>query len=99
MNRRAQYGILLGVILVAVGASYAGFVYTGGAVPWGQRFAAVMQGGLGPTGGSIFQFGRGGIGGFLLAGPLRDQVGSFLALVLLLGAGSIGLYWWSGSTE
>ena len=98
MKRTTQYGILLAVIAFAAVASYVGFTYFGGALPWGQRFAAVMQGGSSAASGSIFQFGRGGLGGFLLAGPLRDKVVPFLFVVLVLGAGSASLYWWSKSS-
>lgn len=99
MKRQTQYVLLLAVIGVAVGLSYIGFVYTGGAVPWGERFAAVMQGGLGEAGGPLIQMDRGGIGGFLLAGPLRDNVLSYVVLVLILAGASIGLYWWAGKTD
>lgn len=98
MKRRTQYLFVVVAVALAGLLSYAGFVYTGGAVPWGQRFAAVMQGGA-SGGGSLFQFGRGGLGGFLLAGPLRDDVGPFLVLVLALVAVSVGLYWWSSRSE
>lgn len=98
MKRRGQYLLLAAAIALAGLLSYAGFVYTGGAVPWGQRFAAVMQGGT-SGGGSLFQFGRGGLGGLLLAGPLRDDVGPFLLLVLALVLVSVGLYWWSNRSE
>ncbi|MFW5900316.1 MAG: hypothetical protein ACOCTH_00895 [Halodesulfurarchaeum sp.] len=99
MNRQTQYVLLFTVIGVAVGLSYLGFGYTGGAVPWGERFAAVMQGGLGDAGGPLIQIDRGGIGGFLLAGPLRDKVLPFVVLVLVLAGASIGLYWWAGKTD
>ena len=98
MRRRGQYLLLAVAIAFAGLLSYAGFLATGGAVPWGQRFAAVMQGG-GSGGSSIFQFGRGGFGGFRLAGPLRDDVLPFLVLVLALVAVSVGLYWWSSRFE
>jgi hypothetical protein len=98
VKRRGQYLLLAAAILVAGLGSYVGFVSTGGAVPWGQRFAAVMQGGA-SGGGSLVQFGRGGVGGFLLAGPLRDDVLPFVLLVLALVVGSVGLYWWSSRVD
>ncbi|MEF8772058.1 hypothetical protein [Halodesulfurarchaeum sp.] len=99
MNRHTQYALSLGLVSVAVALSYLGFVYTGGAVPWGDRFAAVMDGGVNGATGSLFQFGRGGIGGFVLAGPLRDNVIPFVLLVLVLVGASAFLYWWAGGTE
>ena len=99
MKRGTQYVLLLLVVVVAVALSYIGFVYTGGAVPWGERFAAVMRGGLGEAGGPLLQMDRGGIGGFLLAGPLRDNVLSYVVLVLILAGASIGLYWWAGKSD
>lgn len=99
MNRFTQYTLSLGLVTVAVALSYLGFVYTGGAVPWGERFAAVMDGGVNGAAGSLFQFGRGGIGGFVLAGPLQDSVLPFVLLVLVLVGGSAFLYWRAGGTE
>jgi hypothetical protein len=99
MNRLTQYALSLGLVTVAVGLSYLGFVYSGGAVPWGERFGAVMDGGVNGAPGSLFQFGRGGIGGFVLAGPLRDSVLPFVLLVLVLAGASVVLYWWAGGTE
>jgi hypothetical protein len=98
MKRSTQYGILLAVIGIAAAVSYVGFVHTGGALPWGKRFAAVMQGGTSAGSGSVFQFGRGGLGGFVLAGPLRDKILPFLLMVVVVGGGSAGLYWWSESS-
>ncbi|MGM0397776.1 MAG: hypothetical protein ACQEQY_02160 [Halobacteriota archaeon] len=99
MKPRMQYLTLAVLLAIAVGASYLGFVHSGGAVPWGERFAAAAQGGLGPSGGSIFQFGRGGIGGFLLAGPLRDSVGLYVGITLLLLVGSLAAYWYADGSR
>lgn len=93
MRRRSQYVIITGALLAAVAIGDLGFVATGGALPYGERFTAILGGGT--TGESnVFQFGRGGLGGFLLAGPLREQVGAFIAIVALLVLGSGGVYWY-----
>lgn len=97
MKRTRQYLLTGGVIAVALAVGYLGFQASGGAVPWGKRFAAVVSGGA-SGGDGIFQFGRGGLGGFVLAGPLRDSVGSFVGIVALLVVGSVGLYWYSDHT-
>ncbi|MFP4529805.1 MAG: cobalamin transport operon protein [Halodesulfurarchaeum sp.] len=98
MKRLTQYLLALGAIGIAAVFAALGFTYTGGAVPWGERFAAVMQGGA-KGGGSLFQFGRGGLGGFFLAGPLRDDVSSFAFILVLLVGLSVGLYWWKGASS
>lgn len=92
MNRVQQYAVAVIVIVAGLLASYLGFVYTGGAVPWGERFAAAAEGGLAPGGGSLFQFGRGGLGGFVLAGPLQENVVFYVGIVLVLVVGSLLLY-------
>lgn len=92
MNRTVQYLIAAGTAAVALLFGYAGFVFTGGAVPMDDRFGAVLDGGVGPSGGSLVQFGRGGIGGFLLAEPVRDGFVVFVAIVAVLVVGSVLLY-------
>ena len=95
MNRFGQYVLAVTLLGFAGALSYLGFVYTGGAVPWGRRFSAVMERGLEAGTGPLLQTGRGGFGGFLLAGPLRDDVGGFLVVLLFLVGASLGLYWWT----
>lgn len=95
MNRTGQYLIATGTALVALVVGYAGFVFTGGAVPMEHRFEAVLEGSIGPAGGSLVQFGRGGLGGFVVAGPIRDGMGAFLAILAVLVVGSVLLYWWA----
>ncbi|MFW6384226.1 MAG: cobalamin transport operon protein [Halodesulfurarchaeum sp.] len=99
MRRDFQYLVVLGAMGIAGLLALLGFAHTGGAVPWGERFATVMQGGVEAGSGPLLQTGRGGVGGFLLAGPLRDEVGPFLLLVLVLVAASVGLYWWSSRPD
>lgn len=98
MKRTHQYLLTTTVLAAAFVVGYLGFLATGGAVPWGERFAAIVSGGASGDGG-VFQFGRGGLGGFVLAGPLRDSVGPFVAVVSLLLVGSVGLYWYSSRTD
>lgn len=97
MNRAGQYAVVVGTAAVALLVGYAGFVYTGGAVPMGKRFGAVLEGSVGPSGGSLVQFGRDGFGGFLVAGPIRDGMGAFLAILAVLVVGSVLLYWWAST--
>ncbi|MFW5965157.1 MAG: cobalamin transport operon protein [Halodesulfurarchaeum sp.] len=97
MKRSIQYLVVLGAIAVTGVLAWLGFTYSGGAVPWGERFAKMVEGGV-DGGGSLLQIGRGGFGGFLLAGPLRDDVWSFVLIVFLLVGISAGLYWWAGSS-
>lgn len=99
MRRLSQYLLSVGLVGVALVLSYFGFVFTGGALPWGERFAAVMQGGVSGASGSLFQFGRGGIGGIVLAGPLQDTVLPFVLVVLVLVGASSGLYWWASRSD
>ncbi|MFW6017789.1 MAG: cobalamin transport operon protein [Halapricum sp.] len=99
MKRTYQYLLTVAVLAIAFGVGYLGFVATGGAIPWGERFASIVSGGASGGDGGLFQFGRGGLGGFVLAGPLRDSVGQFLAVAGLLATGSVALYWYSKHTD
>lgn len=96
MNRTGQYLVVAGTAAVALLVGYVGFVYTGGAVPMGHRFEAVLEGVVVPSGGSLVQIGRGGVGGFILAGPIRDGIGVFVLILAILVIGSGLLYWWAG---
>lgn len=95
MNRKTQYLATVGALVGAFALGLLGFTLTGGAIPYGKRFAAVATGTI-ESSGELFQVGRGGFGGFLLAGPLRDDVVVFLAIVAVLVVGSAALYWYSG---
>jgi len=94
VSRKTQYLATVGALVGAFALGLLGFTLTGGAIPWGERFAAVATGTV-ESSGELFQVGRGGFGGFLLAGPLRDDVVVFLAIVAALVVGSAALYWYS----
>lgn len=97
MKRIGQYLVATVTAAVALVAGYVGFVYTGGAVPMEHRFEAVLEGAVVPSGGSLVQIGRGGVGGFILAGPIRDGIGVFVLILAVLVVGSGMLYWWAAN--
>jgi hypothetical protein len=90
MERWKQYGTLTALVVAFAGLGYVGFVATGGALPYGKRFAQSIQRGVETGGGSLVDLGR----GIVLAGPIRSG-GMVLEFLLVLAAfvlAGIGLY-------
>lgn len=96
MDRWQQYVVAAVGLLGFGGLGYVGFVLTGGAVPYKKKFHGVIEGGAPSGGGGLVQTGRDGVFGVVLAGPLRDQVGAFLAVLFALVVVGVGLYWYAG---
>jgi hypothetical protein len=90
MRRRTQYGGLLGLFAVCLGAGLWGFAATGGALPWAKRSAQALQRGVRDGGGALVDVGR----GVVVAGPIRKGglMAEFLAVVALLALLGVGLY-------
>jgi len=90
MDRWKQYGGLLGLTIVCLGAGLWGFTSTGGALPWAKRSAQTLQRGVQESGGALVDFGR----GIVVAGPIRKggMMLEFLGLVGLLAIVGVGLY-------
>ena len=90
MERWKQYGTLTALVAAFAGFGYVGFVATGGALPYGKRFAQSIQRGVETGGGSLVDLGR----GIVLAGPIRSggMVLEFLLVMLVFVLAGIGLY-------
>jgi len=90
MDRWKQYGGLLGLLVVCLGAGLWGFTSTGGALPWAKRSAQTLQRGVQEGSGALIDFGR----GIVVAGPIRKggMMLEFTGLVVLLVLVGIGLY-------
>lgn len=90
MDRWKQYGGLLGLLTVCLGAGLWGFRSTGGSLPWAKRSARTLQRGTQEGGGGLVDLGR----GVVVAGPIRKggAMAEFTALVVLLAVVGIGLY-------
>ncbi|AWB26280.1 cobalamin transport operon protein [Halococcoides cellulosivorans] len=88
MDRTRQYGVLSALLAVFAGLGYAGFVATGGAVPYGKRFATSIQRGVESGGGSLVDLGR----GVILAGPIQSSVVEFVSVLGVLTAAGVVLY-------
>ena len=99
MDRWQQYAVAAFGLLGFAGLGYVGFVLTGGAVPYKKKFHGVIEGAAPSGGGGLVQTGRDGVFGVVLAGPLRDQVGAFLAVLLALVVVAVGLYWYAGRRD
>ncbi len=90
MDRWKQYAGLAGVLVVSSVAALWGFRASGGALPYGKRFAKSIQRGLKEGGGSLVDPDR----GILIAGPIRNggMVVEWLALLAVLTLLGIALY-------
>ncbi|MFW5903558.1 MAG: cobalamin transport operon protein [Halolamina sp.] len=90
MERWKQYGGLLGLLVAFTGVGLWGFTATGGALPYGERFAKTVQQGAQEGGGPLVDLGR----GIVVAGPIRDGglVVEWLGVLALMTVVGIGLY-------
>ncbi|MFQ3295733.1 MAG: hypothetical protein ACI8VE_002823 [Natrialbaceae archaeon] len=90
MERWKQYSALSALVAVFAGLGYVGFVATGGALPYGKRFAQSIQRGVGTGSGSLIDIGR----GIVIAGPIRKggMVGEWLAILAVMTFVGVGLY-------
>ncbi|MFT4889134.1 MAG: hypothetical protein ACI9YT_000043 [Halobacteriales archaeon] len=90
MERWKQYGGLLGLLVAFTGLGLWGFTATGGAIPYGKRFAKTIQRGTRNSGGPLLELER----GIVIAGPIRQggMVLEWLGLLALLTIVAIGLY-------
>lgn len=59
MEAWKQYGLLAAVLVAGLAASVYGFFATGGAMPMGKRFGAIVEGGATSGGGPLVDLGRG----------------------------------------
>lgn len=94
MDRRIQYGSLLGLLAVFGVAGLWGFTATGGAVPWAKRSATTLQRGAEAGGGALVDLSR----GILVAGPIRKGgfLAEFVGIVAIFALVGIGLYLYAG---
>lgn len=90
MERWKQYGGLLGLLAAFTALGLWGFTATGGALPYGKRFAKTVQRGIQEGGGPLLDLDR----GIVVAGPIRQggMVLEWLGLLALLTVVGIGLY-------
>lgn len=90
MDRWKQYAGFLTVAVLSSGAALWGFSASGGAIPYGKRFATSIQRGLKEGGGAVVDPNR----GILVAGPIRNggMVMEWLGLLALLTVLGIALY-------
>ena len=77
MRTWKQYGVLAAVLVGGAAASVYGFFATGGAMPMGKRFGAIVEGGATSGGGPLVNLGR----GVVTPEPV-DVLGEFVPIVI-----------------
>jgi hypothetical protein len=99
-STRSQYATYLATLGAFAAVGYLGFQATGGALPYGKKFHAVVDGAVATGGDSLVQFGRApgdSVFGVVLAGPIRrgGLVAEFLVIVAVLALAGVGFYWYA----